>query len=209
MSAYTDLPRIPVIDLSLFDVGDPWRDHVAAQIDWAATEFGVFSLIGHGVEPVTGDALDDYIAALTGLAHKLMTTIGRGLRLGDNYFVDRYTGNPNTLLRIVDHSAERREDVAQEYMDYGLLTLVYCHDHAGLQFKHGSTWLDVPDVPGSIVCNVGNRLAQLTNGRYRSAPHRMSKGANGPRVSMPFFFDCSPEAIAPIVEHSFDAAAAA
>lgn len=52
-----DTPRLPVIDLSLFDAGDPWRDHLAAQVDWAASTFGFFYVIGHGIEVALVDAL--------------------------------------------------------------------------------------------------------------------------------------------------------
>ena len=38
-------PRLPVIDLSLFDLGDPWRSQVAAQID-AATD-----LVQNAIDP--------------------------------------------------------------------------------------------------------------------------------------------------------------
>ena len=50
MTVFTDSPRLPTIDLSLFDLGDPWRDHVGAQIDWAAAEFGIFRILGHGID---------------------------------------------------------------------------------------------------------------------------------------------------------------
>src|ERR1051325_9730683 len=49
--------RLPVIDLSLFDVGGTWRDHVAAQVDWAASEFGFFYIVGHGIETGVIDSL--------------------------------------------------------------------------------------------------------------------------------------------------------
>ncbi len=57
MVTFIDPPRLPTIDLSLFDVGDPWRDHVAAQVDWAASTFGLFQILGHGVDPVLIDTL--------------------------------------------------------------------------------------------------------------------------------------------------------
>ena len=57
MITFIDPPRLPTIDLSLFDVGDPWRDHVAAQVDWAASTFGLFQILGHGVDPVLIDTL--------------------------------------------------------------------------------------------------------------------------------------------------------
>jgi isopenicillin N synthase-like dioxygenase len=274
MSSFADSLRLPVIDLSLFDVGGAWRDHVAAQVDWAASEFGFFYIVGHGIEtgvidsllglsrsffeqsaeqkhrihmsrggrawrgyfPVGGEltsgrpdlkeglyfgeelgeddervrsgkplhgrnvfpelpgfreAVLDYMSALTGLGHRLMTSIGRGLRLGDNYFVDRYTGSPTTLFRIFNYPSA---DVADsrgvgEHTDYGLLTLLYQDEVGGLQVKHGSTWIDAPYVPGSFVVNVGDMLERLTSGRYTSALHRVINKSGHPRISMPFFFD--------------------
>src|SRR6202046_5286264 len=59
MVSFIDPPRLPTIDLSLFDVGDPWRDHVAAQVDWAANTFGLFQILGHGVDPALIDTLLD------------------------------------------------------------------------------------------------------------------------------------------------------
>ncbi len=47
---YEDLPRLPVIDLSLARSGADWTDHLAAQLDWAASEFGFFYVAGHGVD---------------------------------------------------------------------------------------------------------------------------------------------------------------
>jgi isopenicillin N synthase-like dioxygenase len=274
MSSFADSPRLPVIDLSLFDAGGPWRDHVAAQVDWAASEFGFFYVVGHGVEtaviesllrlsrtffdqtaeakhrvhmsrggrawrgyfPVGGEltsgrpdlkeglyfgeelaeddervrsgkplhgrnvfpelpgfreAVLDYMSALTGLGHRLMTSIGRGLRLGDNYFVDRYTGDPTTLFRIFNYPSATAADArgVGEHTDYGLLTLLYQDEVGGLQVKHGAGWIDVPFVPGSFVVNVGDMLERLTSGRYTSALHRVINVSGSPRISMPFFFD--------------------
>lgn len=277
MSSFADPPRLPVIDFSLFDLGSRWRDHVAAQVDWAASEFGFFYVIGHGVDqglvdslvdmsrvffaqdattkhrvhmsrggrawrgyfPVGGeltsglpdlkeglyfgeelsesdarvaagtplhgrnmfpklpgfrDAVLDYMNALTGLGHKLMAAIGRGLRVGDTYFSEHYTDNPTTLFRIFNYpappsGADIQSAGVGEHTDYGLLTLLYQDDVGGLQVKHGSTWFDVPYLPGSFVCNIGDMLERLTSGRYTSAPHRVFNRSGRPRISLPFFFD--------------------
>ena len=277
MSAFVDQPRLPVIDLSLVDGGDPWRDHVAAQIDWAAAEFGFFYVVGHGIDsglidsiyamsrrffaqaeaekqkigmalggrawrgyfPVGGeltsgrpdrkeglyfgeelseddprvragmplhgpnlfprlpgynDAVLDYMRALTGLGHKLMACIGRGLKLGDHYFVDRYTNHPTTLFRIFHYpsSAQAAEGETQgvgAHTDYGLLTILSQDDIGGLQIRYEDRWIDVPPVRGSFVCNIGDMLERLTSGRYTSALHRVVNRTPHSRLSMPFFFD--------------------
>ena len=140
MIPFLDPPRLPTIDLSLFDIGDPWRDHVAAQVDWAASTFGLFQILGHGVDPVLidtlldlggkyialeeranarsaeqvadlpgfHDAVGEYTTTMTGLGHKLMTAMARGLRLDDSFFVDRYSGNPVTSLRIREYPVAGR-----------------------------------------------------------------------------------------------------
>jgi len=240
-----DIPRLPIIDLSLFDAGDPWRDHVAAQVDWAASTFGFFYVVGHGIETPLVDALmessrryfrrnleasrpqsevpadvdgtypdlpdvsetvGDYTAAVTGLGHKLMTTFGRALLLGDSYFVDRYTGEPSVRLRIFNYPpAPRRAGIGEgqwgvaPHTDDGFLTLVRQDDVGGLQLRHAGMWLDVPYVPDSFVVAIGGQLEHLTNGRYVSALHRVRNHSLRDRLSMPFFFDPAFDAVlAPI-----------
>ena len=56
MVSRIELP-LPVIDLSLFDLGDPWRDQVAAQIDSASSQFGFFYVVGHGIDTAVVDPL--------------------------------------------------------------------------------------------------------------------------------------------------------
>lgn len=57
MSYFTDPPRLPVIDLAPFEIGNPWRDSVAAQLDWAAAEFGIFRVINHGIDSAVSESL--------------------------------------------------------------------------------------------------------------------------------------------------------
>jgi isopenicillin N synthase-like dioxygenase len=136
----------------------------------------------------------DYMTALSGLGHKLMSSVGRGLRVGDNYFVDHYTGLPTQLFRIFSYPAATDGRFGDSYgvgehTDYGLLTLLYQDEVGGLQVKYADGWLDVPYVPGSFVINVGDMLERLTVGRYTSALHRVINRSRQPRISMPFFFD--------------------
>ena len=299
MGSSIDPPRLPMIDLSLFELGDPWRDQVAAQIDAASSQFGFFYIVGHGIDtsvvaPLmesgrrffsagaaeesrvqvahdsrarTGthqagndpaadrsdlneglyfearlaqdlDAEDgdtsvcgqiflpdvpgfrepmlDYVRSLTGLAHNLMAMIARALRLQDSYFVDRYTGSPGTSFRIfhypqlADASAPTDQCGIGTHSDRGLLTILKQDSVGGLELKYQERWIAVPDIPHAFVCQVGDMLERLTNGRYLSAAHRVRSSMHGHRVAMPFCFEPNIDArIEPIAGVAAPAASAA
>ena len=90
------------------------------------------------------------------------------------------------------------------HTDFGSLTLVHGHPSArGLQVWNGSDWEDVPIVPGALVVNLGDLMAQWTNDLWVSTLHRV---ANPPesewdkaRYSLIFFhqpnYDCPIESL--------------
>jgi isopenicillin N synthase-like dioxygenase len=256
MNTFLDPPRLPTIDLSLFDIGDPWRDHVAAQVDWAASTFGLFQILGHGVDPVLIDTLLDlggkyialeerahgrgaeepadlpgfhdtvgeYTTTMTGLGHRLMTAMARGLRLDDSFFVDRYSGNPVTSLRIREYpvagipaapaipalrtkltgipaggvptaGAPATSTRVDAATDRGLLTIVKLGESAGQQVFFDGQWIDVPTLPSALLCYVGPVLERLTQGHYVSAAHRLSPGDSRSRPSLSFEFEPASDAV--------------
>jgi isopenicillin N synthase-like dioxygenase len=268
MVSSRDPPRLPVIDLSLFELGDPWRDQVAAQIDAASSEFGFFCLVGHGIEsgvidsllaagrrffsaedavkrrlqrgqracveqlaarsadlehlyfeaqlsgncesvaagaPEPGQAflpevpglhepVLDYLRSLTGLSHKLMAMLARGLRLPDSYFVDRYTGNAGTSFRILNYpqlaDAKHAPSQGTDYRaDPGLLTILKLDARGGLELPYRGRWIEAFPLHNSFVCKVGEALKYLANGRYAAAAHRLQSSAEAARLSMSFCFE--------------------
>ncbi len=249
MSYFTDPPRLPVIDLAPFEIGNPWRDSVAAQLDWAAAEFGIFRVINHGIDPAVSDTLltltrsyfgrrmtcerrarspagpgsdaaeelyfdeafarddlgalaalcagdrdvffelpglrdvvRDYIAGVKGLAHRLVTSFARGLHLGDPYFFDRYAGDAG--LRVVTGF----EALTSANGRPALLTILGYDERAQLEVSDGRRMIDVPPVPGALVCAVGESLEVLTEGRYRSAFFRLVSPGGQAAVAAPFYF---------------------
>jgi isopenicillin N synthase-like dioxygenase len=220
MTSFIDRPRLP-IDLSLFDVGDPWRDHVAAQVDWAASTFGLFQIMGHGVDlalidnvlelgekyvalegrlpgrgtgadlPGFHDTVREYATTMTGLGHKLMTTMARGLRLADSFFVDRYSGSPLTSLRIHDYPVLVSDERAGD-PEGGLLTIVKSGVSGGQQVQLDGQWIDIPAVSQALLCYVGPVLEQLTAGHFVSAAHRLSSADSRLQPSVSFSFEPHP-----------------
>ena len=86
--ASSDIARLPVIDLSLIGSAAPWTDHLAAQLDWAAMEFGFFYVVGHGVDPTVVSAMHEAAKRFFALPHDAKTalTMSRGGRAWRGYF---------------------------------------------------------------------------------------------------------------------------
>jgi isopenicillin N synthase-like dioxygenase len=132
--------------------------------------------------------------AFTALGHRLMGLLALGLGLDQDWFRRGLTADPTILFRIFHYPPVADGDGAgdwgvAEHTDYGLLTLLLQDGSGGLQVRTGGDWVDVPPVPGALVCNLGDMLERLTEGRYRSTPHRVRSPQGGGRVSCPFFFD--------------------
>lgn len=147
-----------------------------------------------GLRPTVLAVLD----ALTTLGHQLMRGLAAGLGLDPAWFEREMMADPVILFRIFHYPAagapspttDDRWGVA-EHTDYGFLTLLLQDDTGGLEVHSGGEWVDVPPVPGALVCNLGDMLDRMTGGRYRATPHRVRAPVTGDRISCPFFFDPS------------------
>ncbi|MEH1930686.1 isopenicillin N synthase family dioxygenase [Nostoc sp.] len=134
----------------------------------------------------------DYIDSMTKLGHILMAGIALSLGLKESYFADRYTKDPLILFRIFNYpanSSSQSEWGVGEHTDYGVLTILKQDNVGGLQVKSKSGWIDAPPIPGLFVCNIGDMLDRMTQGLYRSTPHRVQNLSTSNRLSFPFFFD--------------------
>jgi isopenicillin N synthase-like dioxygenase len=159
--------------------------------------------------PAFRRAVLDYMAAMTRLGHALMAGIAVSLGREASFFADRYTSDPLTLFRIFnyppqpDGGADVDEWGVGEHTDYGLLTMLRQDDAGGLQVKSPGGWIAAPPVDGSFVCNIGDMLGRLSDGRYRSTPHRVRNLAARDRLSFPFFFDPSWDARIPGLDGTY------
>ena len=144
-----------------------------------------------------GPATMAWIEALMPLASTLTRGIAVGLGLHAEWFDRHLTADPTVLFRIFHYPALPDNATAVEWgvgehTDYGLLTLLAQDEAGGLEVRTpDGRWIAVPAEPGAIVCNIGDMLDRLTEGRYRSTPHRVRNTSGRSRLSFPFFYDPS------------------
>ncbi len=136
----------------------------------------------------------EYMSALEGVGQQVLSLMAEGLRLDTDYFQRHFTADPTVLFRIFRYppdEAAREGWGVGAHTDYGLLTLLQQDAVGGLQVLNRDRWLDVPPLADSLVCNVGDMLERLTNGRYLSALHRAKNLSARERLSMVLFLDPS------------------
>ena len=136
----------------------------------------------------------EYMSALESAGQQVLSLMAEGLGLDGDYFRRQFTAEPTVLFSIFRYppdQAARAGWGVGAHTDYGLLTLLEQDSVGGLQVLNRDRWLDVPPLAGSLVCNVGDMLERLTNGRYLSALHRAKNLSARERLSMVLFLDPS------------------
>ncbi len=129
--------------------------------------------------------------AMLHCGHHVLRAMAESLELDTNFFVTRCR-QPFTNMRLVHYPPQpQREDLgigARAHTDKGLITLLLNDANGGLhvQAPDGS-WIDAPPRPGALIINVGDLLTRWTNGRFRSAVHRVVNLSGNERFSIPQF----------------------
>lgn len=138
-----------------------------------------------------------YLGAGTVLARQLLRAVAVGLGHDTDWFDHTICADPVVLFRIFHYPEPAADEPATgpwgvaEHTDYGLLTLLHQDTSGGLEVYGPGGWVEVPPEPGALVCNLGDVLATLSRGRYRSTPHRVHPPPAGGRLSAPLFLDPS------------------
>jgi isopenicillin N synthase-like dioxygenase len=88
---------------------------------------------------------------------------------------------------------------AAAHEDINFITILPAATASGLQLKdRDGNWLDIDSEPDTLIVDVGDMLARLTNDVLPSTTHRVinpQDGKNESRYSMPFFIHPHPEAL--------------
>lgn len=150
--------------------------------------------------PQLKEVVNEWFGEMRRLGKALLRGVALGLKMPEDYFEQNIAADPTCLFRIFHYppSKSASEWGVGEHTDYGLITLLAQDSCGGLQVKlphHDVGWLSVPALPGVLVINLGDMLDRLTEGRYRSTPHRVKNASGRDRLSFPFFVDPSWDAV--------------
>jgi isopenicillin N synthase-like dioxygenase len=108
-------------------------------------------------------------------------------------FLSKITEHGDSVMRVVHYLPTTNQEQQQwksPHRDPNLLTILVGTSAEGLevQMKDGS-WVNVPHDPSTITVSASNMLENLSNGLFRSAPHRVQIApSNTSRYVIPFFY---------------------
>lgn len=140
-----------------------------------------------------------YCAALERLGTSLLPLYAAALDLPPDWFSAAFA-EPMYTLRMSHYP---RQDVAEEnefglapHSDTSFMTLLAQNRVPGLSIRlPNGRWLDAPALPGSFLVNGGDLLRRWTNDRFLATPHRVINRSGQERYAIPFFMDCSYDAV--------------
>jgi isopenicillin N synthase-like dioxygenase len=120
----------------------------------------------------------EYFRTMTALARDIMTLFALALNLPPDYFTD-VIDKDISMLRAINYPHTGIPPLpgqmrAGAHTDYGSVTIVRQEAApGGLEvFTQDGDWAPVPVVPGALVVNIGDLMAQWTNDLWVSTRHR-------------------------------------
>lgn len=155
-------------------------------------------------------AMEDYYAAMTALAHRLLGAFARGLGLADDFF-EPFFRKPLTQLRLLHYPPQPRDASVQgveAHTDSGAFTILLQDRVGGLEVQNrAGRWIEATPIAGSLVVNIGDMMQRWTSGRYVSTPHRVANRTGLDRISVPFFANPDYDAVVAPLEGTFSSGA--
>jgi len=159
----------------------------------------------------------EWMDHLEALGQSLLRALAMALELPAGTFAET-VAPPEVLLKVIryrtpegsdDPTTADRQGVGA-HRDTGFLSFVHQDDVGGLQVERDGTLIDVPQLPGALVVNIGEMFQLVTRGYYKATVHRVVSPPPGvERISLAYFFNPRLEAtLAPVALPPHLAAAA-
>ncbi|EAZ32177.1 hypothetical protein OsJ_16383 [Oryza sativa Japonica Group] len=137
------------------------------------------------------EALYELYGKLTELGVLIQEILNKCMGLPPG-FLKEYNGDRSfdfiAALRYSPATAEENNGVS-EHEDGNCITFVLQDGVGGLEVLKDGAWVPVDPVEGSIIVNIGDVIQVLTNGKMKSATHRVVRKPAVHRHSLVFFFN--------------------
>ncbi|KAK9682150.1 hypothetical protein RND81_10G053800 [Saponaria officinalis] len=132
-----------------------------------------------------------YIKEIAPLITKLLSLISQSLGLDKDYLQNRIGENPQCTSQANYYPPCPNPELTlglRDHTDLKILTVLVADEGVpGLQVLKGDTWFDVDPLPGALIVNVADQLQVLSNGKYKSACHRVVTNKVNKRSSFGIF----------------------
>ena len=144
--------------------------------------------------PEFNPAMQAYFDHVYALGGGLLRACALALKLDEHFFVPHYQ-KPIPFVRIMHYPASPGARAENQFgnpphTDYGCITLLAQDSIGGLAVrKRGGGWIDAPQIPGTLIINIGDMLMRWTNDKWVSTLHRVINNPEQSRYSLPTFFD--------------------
>jgi isopenicillin N synthase-like dioxygenase len=200
-----------------FNVGVEARSFAGLDLDEADYGLNVWPDVAGFRERV-----EAYFVEAGRVARTLLRVFAAALDLPSGYFED-LTDHSIDVLRMNNYALPPGEITLDgeltgmgEHTDFGLVTVLWADQVAGLQVLAPSTgsgqaggWHDVSPVDGALLVNLGDLTAHLTNDRWTSTLHRVKPPVVDGRIlrrrSAAYFHDGNVDAVVATLPSHVDA----
>ncbi|XP_057968275.1 1-aminocyclopropane-1-carboxylate oxidase 1-like [Malania oleifera] len=146
--------------------------------------------------------MDEYIDQVMKLAEKLSELMCENLGLEKGCIKKAFSGNIGASVgtKVAKYPKCPHPELVKglrEHTDAGGIILLLQDDQVpGLEFFKDRKWVEIPPSKNNaIFINTGDQVEVLSNGRYKSAPHRVIANKNGSRLSIATFYNPAGDAI--------------
>ncbi|KAI3449760.1 hypothetical protein Pfo_006425 [Paulownia fortunei] len=141
------------------------------------------------------DVVSAYIVEIRRLSLRILELISQGLGLEKAYLggiskVQFLTASnyppcpdPSLTLGLLKH------------FDHSLITILFQGNVEGLQVLKDGKWIGVEVVPDAFVVNIGTQVEIISNGKVRSAEHRVVTNKEEARTTIATFINPCPDCI--------------
>ncbi|KAK3161541.1 hypothetical protein QOZ80_1BG0078400 [Eleusine coracana subsp. coracana] len=154
----------------------------------------------------------EYAGRVQVVSDRVLRLVAQGLGMRDTAAFSRMVrrdGGSDELLRVNHYPPAAMQATGfGEHTDPQIISVLRSNSVPGLQvaLRDGSRWIPIQPDPDALFVIVGDTMQVMTNGRYRSARHRVvvaseASGKKRARLSMIYFAGPAPwERIAPVAE---------